>query len=312
MDIKKDYYKILGVSENASLDDIKKAYRKLAKEYHPDARGGDKRAEERFKNISEAYAVLKDPQKRKEYDFLRKNPFGASQERGFEDFTNAGGGFRVNFSQSTEGFGLDDILSDFFGFGERRTGSRRTREDDFFGFSRREARPRGEDFHATITIPFELAARGGETYVKTPSGKQLKLKIAPGTEDGKKVKMTGYGAPSPAGGETGDLYVTIQVEKHPKFERKGLDIYSTEEINFAQALLGGEIEVTTINQQKVKLKIPPGTDSGKIFRLKKLGIQAPEGVGDHYVKIMILTPKNLSQRAKKEFEQWARGAGLLN
>lgn len=312
MDAKKDYYKILGVSENASLDDIKKAYRKLAKEHHPDAKGGDKRSEERFKNISEAYAVLKDPKRRQEYDLMRKNPFLGAQGGGFEDFANSGGGFRVNFGRSGGGSGLDDLLSDFFGFSEKRGGSRRQSEEDLFGFSRRGTRSRGEDFHATITIPFELAAQGGETFVNTPTGKQIKLKINPGTEDGKKVKMTGYGAPSPAGGIPGDLYIIIQVAKHPQYERKGLNIYSSEEINFAQALLGTEIEVTTINQQKVKLKIPAGTDSGKIFRLKKLGIQTSEGTGDHYVKILILAPKNLSGRAKREFELWAREAGLLS
>jgi DnaJ-class molecular chaperone len=312
MDAKKDYYNILGVNENASPDDIKKAYRKLAKEYHPDAKGGDKRSEERFKNISEAYAVLKDPKKRQEYDLMRKNPFLGSQGGGFEDFTNSGGGSRVNFGRSGSGVGLDDLLSDFFGFSGKRGGSRRQSEEDLFGFSRREARHKSEDFHATINIPFELAARGGETYVQTPTGKQVKLKITPGTEDGKKVKMTGQGAPAPAGGIPGDLYITIHVDKHPKYQRKGLDIYSSEEINFAQALLGTEIEVTTINQQKVKLKIPAGTDSGKVFRLKKLGIQTSDDTGDQYVKIMIQAPKNLSGRAKREFESWAREAGLLS
>jgi len=312
MDAKKDYYQILGVSENASIDDIKKAYRKLAKENHPDAKGGDRRSEDRFKNISEAYAVLKDPKRRQEYDLMRKNPFLGSQGGGFEDFANSGGGFRVNFGRSSGNSGFDDLLSDFFGFGEKRGSSRRQPEDDFGGYSRKGSRASGEDFHATITIPFELAAQGGETYVNTPTGKQIKLKIAAGTEDGKKVKMTGYGAPSPAGGRAGDLYITLQIDKHPTFERKGLDIYSSEEINFAQALLGTEIEVTTINQQKVKLKIPAGTDSGKIFRLKKLGIQTSNGTGDHYVKILILAPKNLSGRAKRDFETWAREAGLLS
>ncbi len=319
MDPKKDYYKILGVNENASSDVIKKAYRKLAKEYHPDTHAGDKKAEESFKNISEAYSILKDPKKRQEYDLMRKNPFVSGQPGaggyGFRDFGDqSGGGFRVNFGGSGAGgsFGLDDLLGNFFGFNRQTGGSGFGFGGDPFSQSHTRSRRKGTDYQATITIPFEEAARGGETYVQTPGGKQVKLKIQPGTEDGKKVRMTGYGSPASNGGIAGDLYITIHVAKHPRFERKGKDIYSTEEINFAQAFLGTEIEVTTINDKKVKLKIPAGTNSGKIFRLKKLGIQSPKGTGDHYVKIMITSPRNISNRAKKTFEEWARNAGLLS
>jgi len=313
MDPKKDYYKILGVSENASLDDIKKAYRKLAKEYHPDTKGGDKQAENRFKDISEAYAILKDPKKRQEYDMMRKNPF-ASGAGGF-NFDNFGdfSGFRMNFGDSQNSFGgLDDLLGNFFGFGGRRTRSRVNFDEDILNqYKTRQAR-KGANYQASITIPFELAALGGETFVQTPTGKRVKLKIAAGTESGKKVKMTGYGSPAPGGGESGDLYITIQVNEHPRFERKGNDIYSTEEINFAQALLGTEIEVKTINSKKVKLKIPSGTDSGKLLKLKKLGIKNDQGIGDHIVRIKINTPKKMNSRSKKLFEEWARAEGLVS
>lgn len=312
MDPKKDYYKILGINESTSPDDIKKAYRKLAKEYHPDTKGGDRSAEERFKDISEAYAILKDPKKRREYDLMRKNPF-ASGAGGFNydsggDFSE----FRMNFGNSGGNFsGIDDLLGSFFGFGGRRSRSDYNHQDSFFNQYRTRQPRKGEDFQANISIPFELAARGGETYVRTPTNKRIKLKIAPGTENGKKVKMTGYGATPPGGGTPGDLYITLQVEKHPKFERKGNDIYSTEQINVAQALLGTEIEVSTIRNQKIKLKIPPGTDSGKLFRLKKLGIESSNGVGDHYVRIMISTPKKMNNKSRKLFEEWARVEGLV-
>ena len=152
--------------------------------------------------------------------------------------------------------------------------------------------------------------KGGETAVQTPTGKKIKLKIQAGIEDGKKVKMTGQGSPSPAGGEPGDLYITIQIAKHPKFERKGNDLYSSETINFAQAIFGSEIEVATIDNKKVKLKIPAGTDSGKVFRLKKLGIQSTKVTGDLYVTVLIQSPKNLNGRNKKIFEGWAKSVGL--
>ena len=149
MDPKKDYYKILGISESASLEDIKKAYRKLAKEYHPDTQGGDKNAENRFKNISEAYAVLKNPKKRQQYDLMRKNPFAGAQG-GFRDF-GKNGGFRVNFNSDG---GLDDLLGSFFEFGGKTYGSRMNVGDDLFGYSRRQRTHKGADFQATVTIPF--------------------------------------------------------------------------------------------------------------------------------------------------------------
>jgi len=319
MDPKKNYYDILGVSENASQDEIKKAYRKLAKKYHPDRRGGDKAAEEKFKDISEAYSVLSDPEKRKQYDMMRKNPFATGEGMGgfdFGDFAGTGpGGFRVHFGGTGGGGfgGFEDILSDLFGFGHRgaRTGFAGA-EEDIFRKARAQQTQRGADVQAEITIPFELAARGGETTVVTPTGKKIKIKIPPGTDDGKKMKISGQGSPAPYGGTPGDLYIVIHVAPHPKFERKGNDIYSTERINLAQAVLGTQLEVKTIDNKTVKLKIPPGTDSGKLFRLKGLGIQNSHGKGDHYVKVEIVVPKNLSPHLRKEFEEWARKAGLLN
>ncbi len=311
MDPKVDYYKILGVNESASLDEIKKAYRKLAKKYHPDTKGGDKAAEERFKNISEAYAVLKDPQKRREYDLMRKNPFATGGGGGFnyQDFGNSGG-FRVNFNES--GGGLDDLLSSFFGFGGKRQGRSSPFGEDIFTQTRRKQSRQGSDVEAEITVPFELAARGGETMVQAPTGKKVKIKLAAGTDDGKRMRIPGQGAQGQYGGPSGDLYLTIHVAPHPHFERKGLNIYSTESINLAGALLGTEISVRTINDKTVKLKVPPGTDSGTLLRLKGLGIETQSEKGDHLVRIKIEAPKSLSGSLKKEFKEWARKAGLLS
>lgn len=318
MDPKKNYYDILGVSETATADEIKKAYRKLAKKYHPDKQGGNKAAEEKFKDISEAYSILSDPKKRKEYDMMRKNPFASGAGGyGYGDFGNAGaGGYRVHFENGEGGGfgGFEDILSSLFGMGRRssRSGFGTGAEEDIFQRARTQQAMKGADVQAEITIPFELAARGGETMVRTPTGKKIKIKIPAGTDSGKRMKITGQGSPSPHGGAPGDLYIVINVAPHPKFERKGNDLYASEKINIAQAVLGTQIAVKTLDNKTVKLKIPAGTDSGKLFRLKGMGIQNSHTKGDLYVKIEITTPKHLSPKLKKEFEEWARKAGLLN
>ncbi len=315
MDPKKNYYKILGVSENAGEEEIKQAYRRLAKEYHPDRRGGDKAAEERFKEISEAYSVLSDPQRRQEYDMLRKNPFMG--QGGFSFGGQRPGGYRVHFQNS--GFDhLGDLLGNLFGFDGRSRGRKmedvfnsRFDLEDLFGPTHTHV-GRGSDVETRITIPFELAANGGETVITTGAGRKVKIKIPPGIENGKRIRIRGHGAPAPGGGPPGDLYVRITVAPHPEFERKGKDIYSNAYINIAQAILGTEIEVRTIDGKKIKLKIPPGTSGGKVFRLPGMGVPGDTGRGDHYVRIHITVPDNLTPRQLKEFKEWARKVGLIN
>ncbi|RMG66854.1 MAG: J domain-containing protein [Calditrichaeota bacterium] len=315
MDPRKDYCKILGVSETASQDEIKRAYRELAKKYHPDAVGGDKAKEERFKEISEAYSVLSDPAKRKEYDTMRRNPF-AGQQGGY-DFQGAPGGFRVHFESADLG-DLSDLFGDFVGRGSR-TGESFSRFfdlGDLFGNARQKTRTRrattGADVEAQITIPFELAVNGGETVISTGTGKRIKIKIPPGTEDGKRIRIRGQGQPSPNGGPAGDLFVVIRVAPHPEFERKGKDIYSTLHINLAEAVLGTEKTVQTVGGKRVKLKIPPGTSSGKLFRLPGLGVPAENGAGDHYVRVLVDVPEHLTPGQRKEFKEWAKKVGLIN
>jgi DnaJ-class molecular chaperone len=305
MDPRKDYYKVLGVSENASQDEIKKAYRKLAKEYHPDKHAGDKKAEERFKDISDAYSILGNAEKRKKYDMFRKNPWAGQGGYNFQDagpggfhFESGGGGFD-NFS---------DIFGNLFGGGNRRRSGSISFEDLFGGAQTRTFK--GRDIEAKLTIGFDLAATGGETIIRTSSGKKVKIKIPAGIENGKKIRIRGQGE-SPPNGESGDLYVQINIAPHPQFERKGDDIYRTIEVNMAEALLGKEITVRTIHGKQVKLKIPAGTSSGRTFRLPGLGIHSKSGKGDFFVKIAITVPTNLNQKQLKEFREWAYKSGLV-
>lgn len=303
MDPRKDYYKILGVSERASQDEIKKAYRKLAKEYHPDKHAGDKKSEERFKDISDAYSILGNAEKRKKYDMFRKNPWAG--QGGFDSQDAGPGGFRFEFGGSN----FDDIFSSLFGVGNRKRAGFSNGFEDLFGGTRTRSF-KGRDIEAKLTIGFDLAATGGETIIQTTNGKKVKIKIPAGIENGKKIRIRGQGE-SPPTGEAGDLYVQINIAPHPQFERKGNDIYRTIQINMAQALLGKEITVSTIHGKQVKLKIPAGTSSGKTFRLPGLGIHSKSGKGDFFVKIEITVPNNLSQKHLKEFKEWAYKSGLV-
>lgn len=312
-----DYYEVLGVQEDASLEDIKKAYRRLAKEYHPDSRGGDKAAEEQFKKISAAYSILSNKQKRHQYDVIRRN----NSFLGSDGFNFQGpnqGSYRVEFG---EGMGdIGDIFSNLFGdFDKGASSSERffsgnmnnMNIEDMFR-PKNNAPRRGADMESTITIPFEMAINGGETIIKTGSGRRVKIKIPAATEDGKKIRLRGHGAPSPNGKDAGDLYLTIKVTGHPEFERRGDDIHSIIYINIAQAILGTEVEVKTVSGKQAKLKIPPGTSSAKIFRLPGLGVKNALGYGDHFVRIEIDVPSGLSISQKREFKTWARKMGLID
>lgn len=284
---KRDYYEILGVSKNASDDEIKKAYRKLAVKYHPDKNPGDKAAEEKFKEISEAHEVLSDKQKRARYDqFGHAGVGGAS---GSNPFQNGSFNFNgQNFNFDFGGGGLDDILGSIFGFG---------------GGQRRPSR--GADYRTTVTLDFEEAVFG-TTKTVTADGKELKVKIPAGIDDGMSIRLSGKGGAAPKGGTNGDLYVFIRVKPHKHLTREGSIILSEKRISMVEAALGTTVDVETVDGD-VRMKIPAGTQSGTPFKLSGHGVPLMRTDGDrgpHIVTVIVETPKNLSKRQKELLEEF--------
>lgn len=346
----KDYYEILGVSEKATKEEIKSAYRKLAKEYHPDRRQGDKQAEERFKDISEAYRVLSDEKRRAQYDQARRfqhSDFNFGQAR------NAGG-FR-NFA--FENFDFSDLFGQFFGNRTSRASGIHT--------------PPAQDLNAEITVPFETAVHGGKQLITlnrempcerckgsggeagglqtchecggkgsvitgfgfeqpcpgcggrgqtvkracrscggrgVVQGKQkLSVNIPAGIGDGRQIRLKGHGT----GARTqGDLFITVRVSEHPKFKRKGLDIFVDADINMVQAALGTRIKVTTVYSDKLEIKIPAGTQPGKVFKLGGRGVKYKGRTGDQYVTVRVSVPEFLNSAGQAALKKFADTAGI--
>ena len=292
----KDYYKILGVQKKATQEEIKKAYRKLAVKYHPDKNAGDKAAEEKFKEISEANDVLGDPEKRKKYDELGANwkyaqqqgKAGADFGQYYKQYGDPGGGFTYE-GDPRDIFGGGGGFSDFFEsiFGRGSGGRRRT------------AGLKGQDFSAETSISLEEAFHGTRRLI-TLEGQQLRIALKPGIAEGQTLRLKGKGAPGRNGGQPGDLYLTIHISPHPGYARKGDDLYYDVKIDLFTAVLGGKITIPTLQGDK-KITIPEGTDSGKSLRLKQLGMPRygkPDQYGDLYVKVDIEVPKNLSPEEK--------------
>ncbi|MEJ2470464.1 MAG: DnaJ C-terminal domain-containing protein [Desulfuromonadales bacterium] len=289
-----DYYAVLGLEKSASADQIKKAYRKLALKYHPDKNPDDKQAEERFKQITEAYAVLSDPEKKKQYD-----QFGDAA-------------FHQNFSQE-DIFRNVDLNSIFreFGFGGR---------DDIFsqifgglggqqGYTRQH-RPRpvkGQDYLMRLTIPFRQAVLGGERRVDFDRDGQvehLQVRIPPGVESGQKLRIPGKGGASAAKGPAGDLILEITVTPDHRFRREGRDLYTTVKVPFTGACLGTSVDVETLEESK-RVKVKPGTRAGSKIRLKGFGVPGRPGreAGDLYAVIEIAVPAKLTDEQQRLIEQ---------
>ncbi len=308
----KDYYKTLGVSKNATQDEIKKAYRKLAVKYHPDKTKGDKAKEEMFKEINEAYEVLKDPEKRKKYDQL-----GANWKQ-YENFQAGGGQGGFDWSQfyggspgggggsySFEGDAGD--FSEFFrnifggGFGGASGYSRNTG----YGGSYRRAARKGQDYVSEMSITFD-EAYNGTTRIINLDGKKLRIKLKPGTRDGQKIKLAGKGGPGMNGGPAGDLILTIKVLPDPRFKREGNDLYADLPIDVPTAVLGGKVPVNTPDGKSVMLNIPAGTSCGKKLRLRGKGMpiyEHPTRHGDLYVTTKIVVPQTLTKEQKELYEK---------
>jgi DnaJ-class molecular chaperone len=295
----KDYYKILGVDKNTSASEIKKAYRKLARKYHPDINPNDKAAETKFKNLQEAYDVLKDEKKRKEYDELGNNYFnfknagagGPNQEQ-YYYYNTSGGPSGFNFNNTGDNAGnlnFEDIFSDLFNRSTKQKGPKR-----------------GQDVNASLNISVTESVKGTERVIEI-SNEKIKVKIPGGIASGGKIRVSGKGAQGTGGGPKGDLYIEIFVLNDNIFERKGNDIYVNKKIKLTEAALGSKVEVPTIDG-KIMLTIPQGTQNGSKFRIPKKGAAdlSTKIIGDEIVIIQVEIPSKLSENAKKYFTQLAK------
>jgi len=311
---KKDYYEVLGVSKTASADEIKKAHRKLALKYHPDRNKNNKNAEERFKEIQEAYDVLSDATKRANYDQFGHAGVGAGGPRGpngdpFEQFRRAqqGRGGRTTW-RASPGVSVEDFDpsqfegGDFSDLFDQVFGSRGGR-----GATRGRVRPqpqRGQDVEHEVTLTFEQAARGTTLPLQIDRGggnvETIEVKIPPGVKDGSRIRIKGRGEQT--GGEPGDLFIVARVTPHPYFRREGLDIYVDLPLSLYEALLGTKASVPTLDGP-VTLTVPPGTSCGARLRIKGRGVQRGEEKGDEYAVVKIIVPRNLDDEDKKLVQQ---------
>lgn len=291
----RDYYEVLGVSRSASADEIKKAYRRLAKKYHPDVNKGDKGAEEKFKEISHVYDILGDPEKKKKYD-----QFGQwAEQGGFDPRRQAyrtwswsapgGGGSRGD--QAGFDFDLGDIFGDIFGMGGRR------RRPEGWPFEGQRGETAGRDIQSSVEIGFEEAVRGTTRRVvisRNGRHEKIDVKIPAGIRDGGKIRIAGKGE------EGGDLYIKVNVSSHPVFWREDDDLYAEVPITITEAVLGATVRVPTLDGA-VNLKIPAGTPSGQKFRLPGKGVShlGKSGRGDQYVLIKIVVPPKMDEESRE-------------
>ena len=292
MDVKRewletDYYKVLGVAPSASDKEVTKAYRKLARSLHPDANPGDAKAEERFKEVSAAYDVLGDGERRAQYDQLR--------HMGPMNFQAGPGGFTMEGD-------LADIFSAFMG------GGRSSRGGPSFGGHSRPVR--GHDLQAHLSLDFAEAVRGVTTDVVMSgatgqAGRSISVRIPAGVDDGQKIKLAGKGDPGANGGPPGDLYVTVNVAPHPVFGRQGKNLTVSVPVTFAQAALGAEISVPTFEGDPVKLRLSPGSQPGQVLRVRGRGVETRKGTGDLLVTVALEVPSELTDEQRQALQAFA-------
>lgn len=317
----RDYYQTLGVSKTASQAEIKKAYRRLARKYHPDVNPDDPNAEEKFKDINEAYQVLSDSEKREKYDrfgsqwkqyqqtggrpedfdwsqWASRGQPGGTQYRTVsqEDFEQMFGGGLGGFSDF-----FDTLFGGVGGFGRANRSARRTNP---------QVPRQMRDLQHPVEITLEEAFHGTTRLLTYEDGRKIEAKIPPGVKTGSQVRLSGQGTQGPHG--SGDLYLKVTVKPHPRYHRDGDNLRVDQPVDFFTALLGGKVKVSTIDKT-VELTIPPETDSGKTIRLKGLGMPTlgnPEKRGDLYVKAEIRVPKNLSEQDRKKFKDLQKSLKL--
>lgn len=293
--LEKDYYKVLGVDKSASTKDITKAYRKLAREYHPDTNAGDAKAEERFKEISAAYDVVGDEKNRKKYDDFRRLG-GGYGGGGF-----SGGGFPGGARDAGDLGDLSDLLGGLFG-GARGGTSR----GGFGGFGPMP----GTDLQTRLTLSFDDAVRGVTKSVRINSEAlarpmEVNVRIPPGVSDGQRIRVAGKGAPSRDGGEPGDLLVTITIQPHERFDRDGLNLLIDVPVTFSEAVLGAKVKIPTLNGSTVTVKIPAGTQSGRVFRVRGRGIEGSSGTGDLLATMNVHVPQSVGDKERSLIEELA-------
>ena len=310
----KDFYAILGVPPDADEAAVKKAYRKLARKHHPDQNPGDTAAEQRFKDIGEANSVLSDPEKRREYDAVRQMARGGARftaggpgggNGGFEDvfssmFGGGGpGGTRVRYSTGGGGAqpNLEDLLGGMFG-----PGAGGGPAYGGTGFRAPQGPRKGADLTARTTLSFRDAVEGSTVTLGTSGGGQITTRIPAGVKDGQKIRLRGKGQPGEPGAPAGDLILTVSVERHPVFGREGDNLTVDLPVTFAEAALGATVSVPTLSGEPVKVRIAPGTPSGRVLRVKGRGVPRKDAPGDLLVKVAVVVPQRLSDEAREAVE----------
>ncbi|WP_348771439.1 J domain-containing protein [Azospirillum sp. SYSU D00513] len=299
----RDPYQILGVSRSASADDIKKAYRQLAKVHHPDLKPGDAGNEERFKEISAAYSLLSDPEKRARYDRGEIDGSGQQRHAGRSGFRSGGARSR-SFSDDDPSFnfGGEDWFSDLFGGGRRRSGGGAGP-----GAGSSGAKARGTDIAYSVTVSFVEAAQGTKRRINLSNGKSLEVAVPPGTEDQAKLRLKGQGLGGMGGMSAGDAIVEVHVEQHPFFTRQDGDIHMEMPITLYEAVLGATVRVPTVSGP-VAVKVPPGSNTGSMLRLRGKGVvsQKTKQTGDQYVKLKVVLPEPPDAELVKFMEGWSK------